>query len=172
MPRRRLRREPTDTVPVTRVTVIDAESLADDATGSAWLRRAEVPDRAFGVFAWLMAAYRVASANPYFGDADPARALQIRLGYGSGEEVADGQWTAMRELGPIQSPAPKRRSRHRPAERLAALLSGRDATLACEELVLRARADLELGRDREAALQLEAALLAAVAELAGWVASG
>ena len=44
--------------------------------------------------------------------------------------------------------------------------------LACEELTLRARADLDRGRAREAALQLEAALGAALAELAGWVSHG
>ena len=44
----------------------------------------------------------------------------------------------------------------------------RDAALACEELTLRARGDLDRGREREAALQLEAALAAALAELAGW----
>src|SRR5262249_11099898 len=49
-----------------------------------------------------------------------------------------------------------------------ALLSGRDAPLACEELALRARSDLDHDRPREAALQLEAALTAALAELAGW----
>ena len=47
-------------------------------------------------------------------------------------------------------------------------MSARDAVLACEELTLRARGDLDCGRHREAALQLEAALLAALAELAGW----
>jgi hypothetical protein len=74
---------------------------------------------------------------------------------------------------PVPSPRePKRRAKHRPADRLAALLSGRDAVLACEELALRARADLDQGRDREAALQLEAALGAALAELAGWVTVG
>ena len=51
-------------------------------------------------------------------------------------------------------------------------MCGRDAVLACEELTLRARGDLDCGRDREAALQLEAALSAAVAELAGWVTHG
>jgi hypothetical protein len=40
--------------------------------------------------------------------------------------------------------------------------------LACEELALRARADLDRGRGREAALQLDAALRAALAELEGW----
>ena len=46
------------------------------------------------------------------------------------------------------------RSCCRPQERLAALLGGRDAALACEELALRARGDLDHGRAREAALQL------------------
>jgi hypothetical protein len=55
-----------------------------------------------------------------------------------------------------------------PQERAAALLGGRDAALACEELVLRARADLDRGRGREAALQLDVALRAALSELEGW----
>ena len=63
-------------------------------------------------------------------------------------------------------------AQHRPADRLAALLSSRDAALACEELALRARADLDRGRDREAALQLEAAWSAALSELAGWTSTG
>ena len=53
----------------------------------------------------------------------------------------------------------------RPQERLAALLAGRDAPLACEELVLRARMDLDHDRPREAALGLRVALEAALAEL-------
>ncbi len=52
-----------------------------------------------------------------------------------------------------------------PQQRLAALLSGRDVALACEELALRARADLDAGQLREAALQLHAALEAALVEL-------
>ncbi len=55
-----------------------------------------------------------------------------------------------------------------PQERLAALLGGREVALACEELALRARGDLEHGRPREAALQLSVALDAALAELEGW----
>jgi len=60
------------------------------------------------------------------------------------------------------------RSALRPQERLAALLAGRDAVLACEELTLRARSDLDAGRLREAALQLRVALQAALAELEAW----
>jgi hypothetical protein len=55
-----------------------------------------------------------------------------------------------------------------PQQRLAALLSGRDVALACEVLALRARVDLDQDRGREAALQLSAALDAALAELEGW----
>ena len=61
----------------------------------------------------------------------------------------------------------RRRSRIlAPQARLAALLGGREAALACEELALRARLDLDQGRPREAALQLLVALDAAFAELA------
>ena len=96
----------------------------------------------------------------------------MRAGTGTGARLAEGEWDDARELPAPEPPKPPRRSKHRPAERLAALMSGRDAILACEELTLRARGDLRLGRDREAALQLEAALSAAVAELAGWVTHG
>jgi len=49
---------------------------------------------------------------------------------------------------------------------------GRDAALACELLVLRARADLDAGRQREAALQLRVALDTALAELPAWAERG
>ena len=52
-----------------------------------------------------------------------------------------------------------------PEERFAALLGGRESPLAAEELVLRARADLDAGRPREAALQARVALEALLAEL-------
>jgi hypothetical protein len=89
-----------------------------------------------------------------------------RVGYGVGEEVADGLWTQAHELT-----VPQHRQRRAkvlaPQARLAALLGSRDQPLVCEELVLRARLDLDQGRDREAALQVLVALDAAVAELPG-----
>ena len=90
--------------------------------------------------------------------------IVARLGYGLGEQVADGHWTAARELEAREP----RRSRSRvlhPQARLAAVLGAREAVLACEDLALRARLDLDLGRGREAALQLVVALDAALAEL-------
>jgi hypothetical protein len=144
------------------VTVIDT-STDDSPWESDW---------ALPVLARFLSAHRVAAADPYAPDADPSKALEIRMGHGSGDQLAVGEWTEMRTVDPPDPPKASRRSKHRPADRLAAVLSGRDAVLACEELTLRARGDLDRGRDREAALQLEAALLAALAELAGWVSVG
>jgi hypothetical protein len=52
-----------------------------------------------------------------------------------------------------------------PQVSLAATLGGRRSALICDELVLRARSDLDADRPRECALQLLVALDAAVAEL-------
>jgi hypothetical protein len=94
------------------------------------------------------------------------QALVARIGYGIGEEVADGLWTEARELL-----VPERRQRRKavlhPQARLAALLGSRERALVCEELALRARLDLDQGRYREAALQVLVALDAVIAELAG-----
>jgi hypothetical protein len=153
------------------VTIIDADALTDDATAARWLRSADSA-WALPLLSQFLAAHRVSAADPYAPDADPSRAVEIRVGYGSGDQVAVGEWTEIRSLEPPEPAKVSKRSKHRPADRLAAVLSGRDAVLACEELTLRARADLDRGRDREAALQLEAALSAALAELAGWVSIG
>jgi hypothetical protein len=88
--------------------------------------------------------------------------------------VADGDWVQARELfwrppvtgGHVVGGRKRARAAAlRPQERLAALLGGRTYTLLCEELALRARLDLDHHRLRHAAVQLDAALLAAVEEL-------
>jgi hypothetical protein len=159
-------------VEVTRATVIAAGALDGEERAEAWLKdatgRAEatVAD-ALAVLNRALHARRIAAADPYGGEVAPRHALVTRVGYGTGDEVAEGLWTAAREL-PSELPKVARESALRPQERFAALLAARDVTLACELLALRARLDLEHGRDREAALQLEAALAAAVSELEGW----
>ena len=169
--RRRARRaDPGPTsVELTRATVIDATPLGDDA--DAWLERASsdeaVTADALELLNRTVAGHRVASADPWVPDADPAHALVCRVGYGTGEQVADGDWEAAVEL-PLPHPPRARSLVLSPQERLAALLSGRDAALACEELTLRARGDLDHGRPREAALQLAIALDTALAELGAW----
>jgi hypothetical protein len=159
-------------VEVTRATVVDAAApLADATAAETWLARAldggEALEAALGVLTRAVAAQRVAAADPWLPDPDPARALVSRVGYGDGDAVAAGEWEVAREL-PAAGGAAAARRHAAPQERVAALLAGRDAALACEELALRARADLDRGRGREAALQLDAAFAAALAELEGW----
>lgn len=103
-------------------------------------------------------------ADPYLHPVGRHQALVARIGYGGGEQVAEGRWTDAHELA-----TPERRQGRakvlQPQVRLAALLSSREQALACEELALRARLDLDHDRDREAALQVWVALDAAIAEL-------
>jgi hypothetical protein len=169
---RRAGRVGTDSadVEVTRATVIDAQPLGELDSADTWLARAvgdaaaRITGEALAVLNQAVAGHRLAAGQPWVADADPARALVCRVGYGTGEQVADGEWESARELPPPVAP----RKMLAPAERVAALLGGREVVLACEELALRARGDLDHGREREAALQLSVALEAALAELEGW----
>jgi hypothetical protein len=169
---RRAAPEP-EAVEITRATVIEAAPLGELEQADAWLAAAsgenclQVTGVALALLNRAVAGHRLASADPWVADADPARAISFRVGYGTGEQVAEGDWEAAREL-PRPEPAAARSALLAPQERVAALLGGRDAPLACEELVLRARGDLDHGRPREAALQLRVALDAALAELAAW----
>ena len=109
-------------------------------------------------------AFRLVTADPYVNTVAKHHALVARLGFGAGEQVADGLWTDAREL--LHRDGWQRRSRVlHPQARLAAVLGARERPLACEELALRARLDLDHGRGREAALQVMVALDAALAEL-------
>ncbi len=108
-------------------------------------------------------AQRVAAADPYVGELSVDRALCARIGYGNGSAVADGRFAEALEL-PSPGGRRVRRSMEAPEERFAAILGGRETVLAAEELVLRARADLDAGRPREAALQARVAIEALLAE--------
>jgi hypothetical protein len=114
--------------------------------------------------------HAIAAADPHGHELIPERAVAVRLGYGSGEEIATGVFTAAREVDVWASGASRRQRRQedlRPQERVAAVLGGRESVDACEALLLRARADLDAGRRREAALQLRVGLEALLAELKG-----
>ena len=158
-----------ESVDVTRATVISTDPLPEDGA-RAWLDEAvredaRVVDDALVLLNRAIHGHRLSAGDPYVREVSAGMALATRVGYGSGEQVADGDWEEARELPP---PAAKRSVLLVPQQRLAALLSGRDVALACEELALRARLDLDQERGREAALQLSLALDAALAELEGW----
>jgi hypothetical protein len=152
-----------------RATVIDVQRpLPDQTEAAGWLERAgeDDLDRDLMVLNRALHSFRLAAADPYLGPVGRHHTLVARIGYGLGEEVAEGLWTEARML--IASARRQRRSKVlAPQARLAALLGGHERTLASEELALRARLDLDQGRSREGALQVMVALDAAIAELAG-----
>jgi hypothetical protein len=154
-----------------RATVVGIQPFEGEKAAKSWLRDADLEDQASIALEHLndmLYAQRLTMADPFVNEVGRHQALVVRVGFGDGDQLSQGRWMQAREL-----PEPRKRVRRaaamRPQERLAALLSGRDAVLACEELTLRARLDLDRGRQREAALQLRVALEAAIAELAPWV---
>jgi hypothetical protein len=156
------------TVAITRATVVDPVPLAAEAQAAAWLKEMDVERemwRAAGVVNKVLAAHRIAAADPYVNALSPAQALVVRAGWGVGEQVADGQWEHARELLVSRPRRERRASALRPAERLTWLLAGREEPLVCEELALRARRDLDQGQVRHAAVELRSAYAAALQEL-------
>ena len=165
-------RPEAEPLPLTRLTVVTPTELGSEAEARRWLDRvagdADAADAQVGAALLLinraLAAQRAGSQDPYVHELSAERATAVRLGYGSGDEVADGQWSDAREI----EVAARRRRRSellQPTERVAAVLGGRDDLLACETLVLRARLDLDQNRPREAALQLRVGLEALLREL-------
>jgi hypothetical protein len=118
-------------VPVTRATVAQSTPFGDEAEAKQWLtdlaadpkRRAESAREGLDVLNRALDTLRRAAEDPLVGDASFHHALVIRVGYGSGEQLADGAWTQARELPP--SPVPRHHDLD--AQRRAALeLAGKD----------------------------------------------
>jgi hypothetical protein len=178
LPRRRARAAdaPPDLAPepvlTSRATLVDTGAMMDYDAAARWLSSADLDALADDALARLnrvLHAHRLASADPYAREVARAQALVVRVGFGDGDRVAEGRWDRARELPRAAAASLRPRAAAlRPQERLAALLAGRDAALACEELTLRVRLDLDAGRSREAALGLRIAFEAALAELEPW----
>jgi hypothetical protein len=178
-PRRSAAEEQPASLPLTRVTAIRAFApLQSQAEAARWLDEAcEAEDTVdvlvgdgIALLNRALHAQAVAAADPRAqSHLAPERAVVVRLGYGSGEEIADGRFTDARavDVGGGVSRRRRREEELRPQERVAAVLRGRERLDVCETLLLRARADLDAGREREAALQLRVGLEALLAELQG-----
>jgi hypothetical protein len=168
-------------LPLTRATAVRAHLPFDaEEEAARWLEQALANEEevdallAEGIALLNRAVHAgaAASADPRTAETAPERATTVRIGYGSGEQVVSGRFTAAHEIDVRKGTASRRRRRLeelRPQERIAAVLGGRERIDACETLLLRARADLDAGRRREAALQLRVALEALLVELAGAV---
>jgi hypothetical protein len=161
-------------VPTTRATIVDPVSVSAERQAKAWLAGLDGEreiSAALDALNRVLHFHRIAAADAYVHEVSADQALVIRAGWGAGEEVADGLWMHARELR-WRGPSGVRKKRIgdraaalRPQERLAELLGARGSTLLCEELVLRARVDLDHRRPAHAALELDAAYAAALREL-------
>jgi hypothetical protein len=99
-------------------------------------------------------ALRAGARDPLVQEIGASRALAVRLGHGTGDELAEGRWTEATELA---GPRRQRLDDVEPQSRVAAVLAGRDEVHPAETLALRARLDAEQGRHAEALYGIRAA---------------
>lgn len=160
-------------LPLTRVTFVRPRPFADESAADAWLDQVcsdrdlwkRLAREATEQLNRLIHAHRTAAGDPYLADVDPGRAVAVRFGFGSGDEVADGRWKRANELSDTEARKLIQRDYEalRPQERIAAVLAGRESVGAHEDLIVRARGDLDAGRLGSAALGLSAGLDAMIA---------
>jgi hypothetical protein len=103
-------------------------------------------------------AHRTGAHDPYAIEVTLRDARRVRIGYGATEQVQEGRWEAALELAPLSGGRSTRVERLRPAEAVAAVLSGHSRILEAEDLMLRALVDLDNRRTRAAAFQVGAAI--------------
>lgn len=157
-----------DPVPITRLTLIKALPFSDEAGAREWLDTVLADDEVAGGLLGEVAAtvnrallaYRVAAPDAYAADLSPSTALAVRFGYGTGQEVSDGKWSAASELA-----EGRRRSIRAEVidgvgaqERIAAVLGGRDEIRPEESLLVDAEREAAQGRRPLAALNLGLAI--------------
>jgi hypothetical protein len=157
-------------VPLTTLTVIRPDRFGDAEAASRWLAglRDDVAEadreveEALVVANRALHAHRTAALDPNLAGISTDHALALRIGHGDGERLVDGRWDEA-----IDVPRGGRRRRSevlRPQERVAEVLAGRARVAPYESLLLRARADVDEDRTRDAALQLRVGLEALLAE--------
>jgi hypothetical protein len=181
--RRRRRPRPAEVsahpqeLPLTRVSAIRAFApFESEGDAEHWLDEAveaeDTIDRllldGIALLNRALYAHGASTADPYVAELRPETAAATRIGFGSGDELAASRFAAAHEVDARSAGISRRQQRAeelRPQERIAGILRGRERIDACEPLLLRARADLNAGRAREAALQLRVGLEALLAEL-------
>ena len=121
---------------LTRVTVIDTASQLEPDAAQTWLEAAGESELEAGlvVLNRALRAHRLATAEPLVGPLGRWQAMTARLGYGTGEELADGRLSAVREL-PWQPASRPRRRMVEPEGRMAALVAGQQNPLVAKAKV-------------------------------------
>ena len=158
-------------VAITRITVIAAEPFEHEQAARSWLAGTRSRGSADGyvtqalkVANRVVHAHRLAAGDPYETEISRERTYRIRIGFGTGDQAVEGLWREARSRS-AGSDSRSRRSRLDPEPAVAEMLSGRRPTHTGDDLLLRARLDLDQGRAGQAAIQAHAAGKALAAEL-------
>ncbi len=174
--RRRARQKPLEadgaapSVEISRLTVAWARPFEEELDAGAWLAGVEKDPEALDrevadgvrVINRALHAQRAAAQDSFVPDVSPERALAVRVGYGNGDALAGGEFSKALEVPPSEK-RERRVDALRPQERVARALGGHDSVSAHETHLLRARADFDAGRLREAVVELDAAVRALAA---------
>jgi hypothetical protein len=142
----------------------DADRFVDELSDGGE-RAGEHVERALRAINEMIRAHRAAGPDPYAVELTPEDARAIRVGYGGGQEVANGTWLRALSLPTARIGRVSRAERVRPTEELAAALAGRAPVMEGEDVLGRVLLDLDQRRPRAAARQLDAALALLIAEL-------
>lgn len=116
---------------MTRITVAHSEPFEGASEASAWLQetaadgkaRSAAARQALELLNRALDALREAAEDPLVAEVGLTGALAIRLGYGTGEQLADGLWTEARQL---PEPPPPRHLELDPQQHVAEALGGLD----------------------------------------------
>ena len=99
---RRRRPASPEPAPVTtgRVTLVTAQPFDDDEAAESWLRAAgeDEAQAAVATLNRVLHMHRAATADPHVRELRREQAVVVRVGYGEGDQVADGRWVKALEL--------------------------------------------------------------------------
>jgi len=139
--------------------LLDAVARDEDAQQDWVADGLEVLNRA-------IRAYRAGARDPYVTEVAQRDARAVRIGYGTSDHVADGDYVRAITLPPPVGHKPTRTERLAPSETTADVLAGRGRVLEGEDVLLRAYIDLDHGRLDAATQQVRGACELLARELA------
>jgi hypothetical protein len=128
-------------------------------------RQEEFIEEMVAVLNTAIRAFRAAARDPYLTEIAREDSREVRIGYGSAQDLTAGQWQEAFALPPPRRQRISRAERLKPTEAVSLALDRSLPLLDAEDLALRVMLDLQQNRTRAAAVQLRACADLLVAEL-------
>ena len=127
--------------------------------------REELVEAVLGIVNLAIRAHRAGARDPYIAELTRQDPREVRLGFGTAEELSRGGWSEAFRPPPPRGSRMDHSERLGPTDVVVLALSGRLGLLEAEELALRALCDVEQERPRAAALQVRACVDLLASEL-------